>query len=84
MKCEHCKHWGKGDEKSSYVWDAGAVHPCNHEQIAGIQHPSFGSVVYQKKTMIYTPQNNGAPQEVMTRDSFGCILFEPIYIKIIK
>jgi hypothetical protein len=82
MKCGDCKHWGDGDGKG-FAYDVGHMNYCNHKQIKGVQHPSFGAVHYETETMLYI-EGDGRPQLIMTRASFGCVLFEPIYIKIMK
>jgi hypothetical protein len=76
--CGVCKHWGNGDSKG-YHYDAGHMNYCKNPQIHGQQHPSYGAC-NDIKTMLYTGEDN---QNIMTRNSFGCILFEPIYIKVI-
>lgn len=71
MKCGQCKFWGSGDG-TGYPYDAGHMNYCNHPQIDGQQHPSFGAC-NDLKTMIYV--EGRATQFVKTRIDFGCILF---------
>jgi hypothetical protein len=78
MKCGKCKHWGDGTG-TGYPYDAGHMNYCKNPQIHGNQHPSYG-VGGERKTMLYA---GGEKQDIMTRISFGCILFEPIYVKVV-
>ena len=80
MNCGKCKHWGDGDG-TGYSYDAGHMNYCKHPGVDGFQHPSNGACG-EPKTMIYAG-NADKKQEIMTRISFGCVLFEPIYIKVI-
>jgi len=80
MICGKCKHWGDGDG-TGYSYDAGHMNHCKNGQISGLQHPSYG-VGGERKTMLYT--GGQGHQEIMTRISFGCNLFEPIYVKLTK
>lgn len=79
MKCGKCKHWGDGDG-TGYSYDAGHVNYCKNAQINGLQHPSQG-VGGELKSMVIV-DGSDKPQLIMTRISFGCILFEPIYVKL--
>lgn len=79
MNCGKCKHWGDGDG-TGYPYDAGHMNYCKHMGINGHQHPSNGSCG-EPKTMIYA---GGEKQNIMTRIDFGCVLFGPIYIRVIK
>jgi hypothetical protein len=71
MKCGHCKHWGKGDGTGMH-YDAGAMNYCDHLQIAGVQHPSYGACG-EPTSMLYSGE---LIQNIMTRYTFGCVLFE--------
>ncbi len=75
--CGKCKHWGDGDG-TAYPYDAGHMNTCNHPAIAGRQHPSYGACG-ELTTMVYA---GGETQTIQTRITFGCILFEPIYVKL--
>lgn len=72
MKCGHCKYWGDGDGKGS-PYDAGHVNYCNHRQIAGNQHPSYGACGDPVSMVI---ADGVEKQYIQTRITFGCILFE--------
>lgn len=78
MKCGSCKFWGDGDG-TGIPYDAGHMNYCNNPHIAGNQHPSNG-VGGERKTMVY--DGHEGEQAIMTRITFGCVLFEPIYIKL--
>lgn len=79
MKCGACKHWGDGDG-TGFPYDAGHMNYCNNPQICGMQHPSHGACG-EPKTMVY--DGHEGPQLIMTRITFGCVLFEPIYVKVV-
>ncbi len=74
-KCRQCKYWGDG-EGTGIPYDAGRMNSCNHPKIKGVHHPSF------EGTKVYVGIQE--EQHLMTREGFGCILFEPIYIKVTK
>lgn len=78
MRCNKCKHWGDGDG-TGHPYDAGHMNLCKNGQINGQQHPSYG-IGGETKTMVYAAGLE--KQSIMTRASFGCILFEPIYVKV--
>jgi hypothetical protein len=78
MKCGKCKHWGDGTG-TGYRYDAGHMNHCKNPSIDGQQHPSYG-VGGECKTMLYV--DGTEKQSIMTRISFGCVLFEPIYVKV--
>lgn len=72
MKCGHCKYWGEGDGKGN-PYDAGHVNYCNHRQISGNQHPSYGACGDPVSMVI---AYGIEIQYIQTRITFGCILFE--------
>lgn len=78
MKCASCKFWGDGDG-TGIPYDAGHMNYCNNPQVSGNQHPSHGACG-EPKTMIY--DGHAGEQAIMTRISFGCVLFEPFYRKL--
>ncbi len=79
MNCGKCKHWGDGNG-TGYPYDAGHMNYCKQSQIRGSQHPSNGACG-ELKTMVYV--DGTQTQEIMTRINFGCVLFEPIYVKVV-
>lgn len=82
MKCNKCRHWGDGDG-TGLPYDAGHMNYCNQHQVAGVQHPSYGACG-DPVTMVYVLYasrvtglfNEAQGQKLMTRGTFGCILFE--------
>lgn len=76
MKCQKCKYWGDGDG-TGMAYDAGYMNYCKHPSIDGNQHPSYG-VMNERKTMVYSDGTGASGQYIMTRYSFGCVLFEDI------
>jgi hypothetical protein len=66
MKCGNCKYWGDGNG-TGMSFDAGHMNYCKQPQINGMQHPSYGAMVYT---------GWGGDQDIMTSIIFGCILFE--------
>ena len=78
MRCGNCKHWGDGTG-TGHPYDAGHMNYCKHPQIDGNQHPSYGACG-EAKTMLYA---GGEKQHIMTRITFGCNLFDPIYVKVV-
>lgn len=75
--CGKCKFWGNGDG-TGIPYNAGHINTCKNPQIDGQQHPSYG-VGSDLKTMVYAGRET---QTIQTRVSFGCILFEPIYVQL--
>lgn len=73
MRCADCKHWGTGDG-TGYPYDAGPVNYCKQEQISGVQHPSYGACGDRKSMLMI--EGTDKPQLVLTRGTFGCVLFE--------
>lgn len=78
MRCNCCKFWGEGDG-TGVPYDAGHMNYCKHPQITGNQHPSYG-FDGGPDTKVY--DGKGGEQHIMTRWNFGCVMFQPIYIKI--
>lgn len=72
MKCYDCEFWGDGDG-TGIPYDAGHVNYCRNPQIDGWQHPSYGACD-EPVSMVIADQS--APQKILTRGKFGCILFE--------
>ena len=76
MQCGECKFWhlpteAEGDG-TGLPYDAGHMNYCNHPQVTGVQHPSFGACG-EPKTMVYA---GGETQLIMTRSNYGCVLFD--------
>lgn len=72
MRCRDCKFWGD-DAGTGIPYDAGYMNYCKHISIDGQQHPSYGACG-DAPTMVYI--GGDSHQNVMTRATFGCILFE--------
>jgi len=72
MRCYDCKYWGDGSG-TGHPYDAGHVNTCNHPQIDGDQHPSYGACG-EPTSMVIVEEIS--PQRITTRGKFGCILFE--------
>ena len=77
MKCSKCKFWGDGNGTGN-AYDAGHVNYCQNPQIKGEHHPSLTT------SKLILEGNASLNQIILTRHDFGCILFEPIYIKVGK
>jgi hypothetical protein len=73
MKCVKCKYWGNGDG-TGIPYDAGHVNDCNHPQISGIQHASYGACGDPVSMVIV--DGSGISHRILTRRSFGCDLGE--------
>jgi len=76
MRCYDCKVWGDGSG-TGIPYDAGHVNYCNHPQINGDQHSSYGACGEPTSMVIIEQQ----PQKVLTRGKFGCVLFEQRKVK---
>lgn len=72
MRCYDCAWWGEGNG-TGHPYDAGHVNYCNHPEIAGHQHPSYGAC--GEPTSMVMIEGFDKPQVLLTRGRFGCILF---------
>jgi hypothetical protein len=69
MKCGKCKFW-----KPTGSYDSGPLGLCEHPQITGNCHPSYG---YDNPalTMMILSRADHEKQLIYTRYRFGCIMF---------
>lgn len=77
MRCYDCSNWGDGNG-TGIPYDAGHVNHCKNPQIHGNQHPSYGACGEPTSMVIV---EGISPQWILTRGTFGCILFDARKIK---
>lgn len=78
MRCYDCTNWGDGSG-TGIPYDAGHVNYCKHKQISGVQHPSYGACGDPVSMVMI--EGTDKPNLIMTRGTFGCVLFDARKVK---